>query len=140
GTRHALAIETTFRTQVRHVSATVQYSEARNADDTGGVTWMPPNNYDLSGEYASSDGERRHQLETYASANAGHWGNLGVSFEAGSGRPYSLITGRDDFNTGTANARPSGVPRNTLRGPDFVNFDLRWSRDVTFVEASGRKV
>jgi hypothetical protein len=66
--------------------------------------------------------------------------NLGVSFEDGSGRPYSLTTGRDDFNTGTANARPSGVTRNSLRGPGFVNFDLRWSHDLAFVEASGRKV
>jgi carboxypeptidase family protein/TonB-dependent receptor-like protein len=140
GTRHALVLETTFRTQVRHISGTVQYSEVRNSDDTGGVNWMPPNSYDLSREYASSDGERRHQLETYASANTGRWGNVGLSFEAGSGRPYSLTTGRDDFNTGTANARPAGVPRNSLRGPAFVNFDLRWSHDMTFVEASGRKV
>ena len=140
GTRRAFVIETTFRTQMRHVSGTVQYSEVRNSDDTGGVNWMPPNSYDLSGEYASSDGERRHVLETYASANAGHWMNLGVSFEAGSGRPYSLTTGRDDFNTGTANARPSGVTRNSLRGPGFMNFDLRWSHDLAFVEASGRKV
>jgi outer membrane receptor protein involved in Fe transport len=140
GTRRAMVIETTFRTQARHVSGTVQYSEVRNSDDTGGVNWMPPNSYDLSGEYASADGERRHQLETYASANAGHWLNLGVSFEAGSGRPYSLTTGHDDFHTGTANARPAGVPRNSLRGPGFMNFDLRWSHDMTFVESSGRKV
>ena len=139
-TRRALVLETTFRMQVRRISGTVQYSEVRNSDDTGGVNWMPPNNYDLSHEYAASDGERRHQLETYASANTGRWGNYGLSFEAGSGRPYSLTTGRDDFNTGTANARPAGVPRNSLRGPGFVNFDVRWSHDITFVEASGRKV
>ena len=140
GTRRALVIETTFRAQGRHFSGTVQYSEVRNSDDTGGVNWTPPNSYDVSGEYASSDGERRHQLETYGSANLGHWMNLGVSFEAGSGRPYSLTTGRDDFHTGTANARPAGVPRNSLRGPGFTNFDLRWSHDLTFVEAGGRKV
>jgi hypothetical protein len=66
--------------------------------------------------------------------------NLGLSFEAGSGRPYSLTTGHDDFNTGTANARPAGVPRNSLRGPGFANFDVRWSHDMTIVAASGRKV
>ncbi|HEX7797752.1 MAG TPA: TonB-dependent receptor [Vicinamibacterales bacterium] len=139
GTRRALVLETTFRTAIRRVSGTVQYSEVRNSDDTGGVTWMPPNSYDLSGEYASSDGERRHQLESYGSANLRQWGNFGVSLEASSGRPYSLTTGRDDFNTGTANARPAGVPRNSLRGPGVLNFDLRWSHDTTFVEA-GRKV
>lgn len=139
-TRRALGIDTTFRTQIRRVNATVQYSESRNSDDTGGVNWMPPNNYDLSAEYAAADGERRHVLETYASANIGRWLNLGVSFEAGSGRPYSLTTGRDDFNTGTANARPAGVSRNSLRGPGFANLDLRWSHDVTAWGANGRKM
>jgi hypothetical protein len=139
GTRRAFVLETTFRTTIRRISGTVQYSEVRNSDDTGGVGWMPPNSYDLSGEYASSDGERRHQLESYGSANLRQWGNFGVSLEASSGRPYSLTTGRDDFNTGTANARPAGVARNSLRGPGFFNFDLRWSHDTTFVEA-GRKV
>jgi hypothetical protein len=45
------------------------------------------------------------------------------------GRPYTLITGRDDFHTGTANARPAGVGRNTLQGPGYAEYDVRWSRD-----------
>ena len=37
-----------------------------------------------------------------------------------SGRPYSLRTGRDDFNTGQTNARPPGVARNTLRWAGYA--------------------
>jgi hypothetical protein len=40
-----------------------------------------------------------------------------------------VTTGTDDFNTGIANARPPGVPRNSLVGPDYADLDLRWSRD-----------
>jgi hypothetical protein len=48
------------------------------------------------------------------------------------GRPYSLITGLDLYNTGIANARPAGVARNTLRGPGYASLDLRWSREFPY--------
>ena len=48
-----------------------------------------------------------------------------------SGRPYSITTGHDDFNTGTANARPAGVARNSLEGPGYADVDLRWSRAIS---------
>jgi hypothetical protein len=56
--------------------------------------------------------------------------NLGIAVALYSGRPYSIITGRDDFNTGSANARPPGVPRNSLEGPGYADLDLRWSRAI----------
>ncbi|HTM50946.1 MAG TPA: hypothetical protein VL285_19755, partial [Bryobacteraceae bacterium] len=46
-----------------------------------------------------------------------------------SGRPYSLTTGRDDFGTTLAGARPPGVRRNSLDGPGSATLDLRWSKD-----------
>ena len=60
-----------------------------------------------------------------------------MSFESYSGRPYSIITGLDAFNTGIANARPVGVGRNTQRGPAYASLDLRWSRDLPYA-ASGK--
>ena len=48
------------------------------------------------------------------------------------GRPYSLTTGRDDFDTGFANARPAGVGRNTLQGPIFGGLETsHWRRQKT---------
>jgi hypothetical protein len=43
--------------------------------------------------------------------------------------PYSITTGLDDYNDGMANARPPGIPRNSLQGPGYADLDLRWSRD-----------
>ena len=65
--------------------------------------------------------------------------NLGVALSLYSGRPYSLRTGRDDFNTGQANARPAGVARNTLEGPGYADLDLRWSHDFVFPTAKQNK-
>ncbi len=127
GVRRSASIEVTL------------YSENRASDNTSGIYWMPPNAYDLSREYGPSDFERRHVLELFGTYTPAAWLNVGVSFEAYSGRPYSLITGSDDFNTGTANARPPGVGRNSLRGPDFASLDLRWWREFAVNGASGKK-
>jgi hypothetical protein len=97
---------------------------------------MPPNSYDLSLEYGRGDYDQRHRLDVLGTLNFGPWLNFGVALGAYSGRPYSMTTGHDDFNTGIANARPPGVPRNSLNGPDFVDLDLRWSRDVNLRHAN----
>ncbi len=55
----------------------------------------------------------------------------------GSGRPYSLLTGHDDYHTGQTNARPQGVARNTLAGPSYARLDLRWSHEFTLGSAKG---
>jgi hypothetical protein len=52
-----------------------------------------------------------------------------------SGRPYSLLTGTDPYNTGQSNARPPGVPRNTLEGPDYASVDVRWSHEFAIGKA-----
>jgi len=56
-----------------------------------------------------------------------------------SGRPYSLRTGRDDYNTGQTNARPPGVGRCTLEGPGYVDVDVRWSHAFDLPMASKDK-
>ena len=56
---------------------------------------------------------------------------------AASGKPYSLTRGGDIYGTGLTNARPSGVPRNSLEGPAYVDLDSRLSRD--FYLSRGKK-
>jgi hypothetical protein len=53
--------------------------------------------------------------------------------------PYSITTGLDNYNDGMANARPAGVPRNSLQGPGYADLDLRWSRDFYLVKAKKEK-
>src|SRR5207249_11754514 len=127
------SVQFTLRGQVsRFVNTAVQYTLSETRNNTAGITWMPPNPYDLSLEYARADFDQRHRFDLLGTVNPGSWFNVGVALALYSGRPYSLTTGRDDFNTGIANARPPDVPRNSLEGPGYADLDLRWSRDVFF--------
>jgi hypothetical protein len=108
----------------------IQYTLSKVMNNTSGVNWMPPNSYDLSLEYARADSDQRHRFDLIGTFNSGSWANLGVALALYSGRPYSITTGHDDFSTGTANARPVGVGRNSLEGPGYADLDLRWSHDI----------
>jgi carboxypeptidase family protein len=111
-------------------SGSIQYTLSRTMNDTSGVNWQPPNSYDLSLEYARADFDQRHRFDFIGTFNSGSWANLGVALALYSGRPYSITTGYDDFNTGTANARPAGVTRNSAEGPGYADLDLRWAREL----------
>ncbi len=141
GTLSVNSIQTTVRGHVTPwFNGTVQYTLARAMNDTSGITWMPPNSYDLSLEYARADFDQRHRLDLVGVLTPGRLFNLGVALALYSGRPYSLLTGEDDFHTGVANARPPDVPRNSLQGPGYADLDLRWSRDIRLRPATGAAV
>jgi len=130
GRRVSDSLEVTLRANAtRFFNGMAQYRLSASNDDTGGINYFPPNAYDLSGEWARSDSDRRHRFELLGNINPGKLFNLGVSVSLYSGLPYTLTTGLDTFHTGTANARPVGVSRNSLQGPGYVDLDLRWSRD-----------
>jgi hypothetical protein len=76
-----------------------------------------------------ADFNQRHRLDMLGTLSPGSNVNVGVALALYSGRPYSVTTGIDDFHTGVANARPAGVPRNSLEGPGYADLDLRLSRD-----------
>jgi carboxypeptidase family protein len=111
-------------------SGSIQYTLSKAMNDTSGVNWQPPNSYNLLLEYARADFDQRHRFDFIGAFNQGSWANLGVALAVYSGRPYSITTGHDDFNTGTANARPAGVARNSAAGPGYTDLDLRWSREL----------
>ncbi len=138
GRRATDSLEVTLRGNVtRFFSGMAQYRLAFAHDNSSGINYLPPNAYDLSGEWGRSDFDRRHRFELLGNINPGKLLNLGVSVSVYSGQPYTLITGIDQFHTGTANGRPAGVSRNSLQGPAYADLDLRWSRD--FILRKGKK-
>jgi hypothetical protein len=139
GRRVSNSLEVSFRGNVtRFFSGMAQYRLASSHDDTSSINYFPPNSYDLSGEWSRSDFDRRHRFELLGTLNPGSLFNLGVSLSLYSGLPYTLTTGLDEFHTGTANARPAGVPRNSLQGPGYVDLDLRWSRDFSLSKGKNK--
>jgi len=140
GTQRTASMQVTLRGQMtKYFNGSAEYNYGIAKNDTSVIGWMPPNNYDLSLEYARADFNQRHRLEMFGTLAAGSTGNFGISASLATGRPYSLTTGLDQFNTGSANARPPGVPRNSLDGPGFANVDLRWSREFPLPAPDGRK-
>jgi Carboxypeptidase regulatory-like domain len=140
GTQRTASLQFTVRGQLtRYFSGSAEYDFGFARNDTSGINWMPPNNYDLSLEYARADFNQKHRVELFGTLTPGKHLNFGISASLATGRPYSLTTGLDAFNEGTANARPAGVPRNSLEGPGLANVDLRWSRDFDIAAAGSRK-
>ena len=121
------------------LQGSVQYTIATAHNDTSGITFLPANNYDLSGEFGRADFDQRHRLEALLTLKGGEWADFGMSVSLGSGRPYTLRTGRDDYHTGQTNARPAGVGRNTLQGPGFASLDLRWTHEFALGSAKPGK-
>jgi hypothetical protein len=116
---------------------TIQYNLGRAYNDTGGINALPANNYDLASEYGRADFDQRNRLESLMQLKFNSWTNFGLSVSMASGKPYSLLTGTDPFNTGQSNARPPGVTRNTQDGPGYASVDLRWSREFRIGEKKG---
>jgi hypothetical protein len=141
-------IESNGRQQSDSVSATLrgrmtkwftgqaQYAWSRVYNDTNGIAWFPADDYDLSGEYARADFDRRHRLIMLGRFNAGSLVDLGLGLTANSAGPYTELLGQDVFNNGRGRARPAGVPRNSLDAAGFAALDLRISRDLTFAKGT----
>ena len=124
------ALETSLRGSIsRFFQGTLIYTLGRTYSDTGGINSMPPNPYDLTGEWARSGRDRLHRFRALGTFEVWKLFRLGTVLSAYSGNPYSLRTGRDDNRDGRATDRPAGVPRNSETGPGAVNLDLRISRE-----------
>jgi outer membrane receptor protein involved in Fe transport len=134
------SLEITFRGNVtKYFTGMAQYRLARAYDNTSGIAVFPANNYDLTGEWARSDFDRRQRLEFLGTINPGKLFNLGIALSLYSGAPYTITTGNDDFHDGIANDRPAGVPRNSLQGPGYADLDLRWSHDFFMLKNKKEK-
>ena len=139
GRSRSEALTLAMRGKVSHYfDGMVQYTLGRSFDNTEGVNWFPANQYDQTGEWSRSDLDARHSVNAHGTFHAGALFTLGIALSAHSGLPYTVTTGTDDFGTTFANARPPGVPRNSLQGPGAIMLDMRLARDFA-LHASKKK-
>ena len=124
------ALQTALRGNLsRFFSGMVMYELSRAMNDTDGIMSFPSNNWDLRGEWSRASSDTRHFVYIYGTLSAGRFFKIGTIFSANSGKPYTMTTGLDSYRDGMTNARPLGVPRNTLQGKGGATLDLRWSRE-----------
>jgi hypothetical protein len=132
------SLELSFRGRItRYFEGMVQYTFGKTMTDVpgnysistrgSGINSFPANNYDLSGEWSRADYDARHRLNLLGTTHAAKYLDFGAGLYVSSGLPYTETTGLDEYHTGYANARPPGVPRNSLQGAAVAELDLRWS-------------
>ena len=133
GSSKSNMLTTTLKTSPHpRLNLTAQYTYSHTIDDTSGIFSLPANNYDLRSERGRSDLDRRHRLNLFASYGLPFAFKFGTVVVLNSGVPYNITTGFDSNNDTVANDRPSGVDRNTGRGPAFAQVDVHLSRTFHF--------
>src|SRR5205807_3719780 len=103
----------------------MQYTLSRIYNDTSGISAFPANDYDLTGEWARADFDRRHRILVLGRLTTIKLVDLGVGLTMNSGAPYNETLGGDVYNNGRGRARPAGVPRNSREAAGYASLDLR---------------
>jgi hypothetical protein len=89
-----------------------------------------PADQTFANERGPSRQDQRHRVVLSGVVRLPYLLQLSGIFTAASARPFNVITGNDDNGDGVIRDRPPGVRRNSERGSDFVNLDLRISKEI----------
>jgi hypothetical protein len=106
-------------------SGFMQYEYQHADSDTEFSTFVPENQYEPNAEWARQSWDQRQRLNMFGTFYPNKPLNVGFGFYDYTPTPYSITTGTDDYKTGILNARPAGVPRNSLNGDDYQDFQVR---------------
>ena len=106
-----------------------RYTWSHYESNTGGIGWFPQNQYAPNDEWSNAGFDRRHRLGMYAMVNPESVFNISTGIFANTGRPWTILTGTDNYGDALFNTRPDGVGRDTETSPSYVDVDLRWGHD-----------
>jgi Carboxypeptidase regulatory-like domain/TonB dependent receptor len=141
GRQRGNALQFTLRGRSGHwLSGQLQYTLSHTMNNSGGLNWFPANDYDLSGEWARADFDRRHRFLVLGNATPARQLTIGLALTLESGLPYTEVLGADIFNNGRGNARPFGVDRNRLQGGGTADVDVRISREFRIGGRASRTI
>ncbi len=109
----------------RVFSGFAQY-ELQHADsNTEWSTFMPQNQYDPNDEWSRTNYDQRQRASLFGTLYPDKPLNLGFGFYANTPFPYTITTGADNYLDGLTNARPLGVPRNSVNGTGYQDVQVR---------------
>jgi len=119
-------LSVSYRGRISHVFAGfVQYNLQHADSDTQWSTFNPQNQYAPNDEWSRTDYDQRQRLSLFATLYPDKPFTLGFGFYNNTPTPYTVTTGQDNYETGLFNARPPGVPRNSVEGGSFQDLDVR---------------
>jgi len=111
------------------------YVLSKTTDETDGALSLPANNFDLRGERGPSLQDTRRRFNILTNFKLTKSLSLSSIFNASSGRPYNITTGRDNNADTIVNDRPAGVSRNSARGAGQWDLSSRLSWGFNFGKA-----
>ena len=116
----------------RRLSANISYTLGEMMNDTDGPFSLPPDSFNLAGEWGPARGDVRHRVNVSVNSDLPAHLRVNANFRAQSAVAYSIITGLDANGDGVYTERPLGVPRNSGRGQETKNLDLTvtWGLNV----------
>ena len=97
---------------------------------------IPADSYNLRSDWSIAGTPPRHTLSSVVNARLPLGIFLTGTMNTTSGRPYTILTGRDDNQDNSINDRPAGLRRNTGTGPKSLSFDFNISKAIFFAEAA----
>ena len=115
----------------------MNYTWARMRNEADGPFSLPANNFDLSSEWGPSMMDIPHRLSGMLNMDLWKGFKLASSFNASSGSPYNITTGRDDNLDTVSNDRPAGLHRNAARGAARWDANARLSWAFGFGQRNG---
>jgi hypothetical protein len=117
------------------------YSKAYSTTTDFNSDFAPFNQLNLAAERGLSDFDQRHKVVVAAVFSGTHKGflsgfQLSPVVKYSSEHPYNILAAGTDINGDrhSTNDRPLGVARNSGRGPDYSDVDLRLSKSFKIME------
>jgi len=131
--RHTLRLNYRQRFSIFNVSASYLVQRALPETNPGGNA-LPTDNYNLRADFTASHGTGYPTHNVSSTVNARLPLGLFLTGTMSISGPhwYNITTGKDDNRDGTINDRPSGVPRNSGKGPKTMTFDFNISKAFFF--------
>jgi hypothetical protein len=109
-------------------------SKHTNLSDDIFLPGAPQTSFEWEAERGSSLRDQRHRFVLSGLWMLPYEFKISGIFTAASARPFNVITGCDDNGDGMLKDGPPGVGRNSERGSNYVNLDLRISKQLVFRE------
>jgi hypothetical protein len=106
------------------------YTWSRSSNHADSALSLPVDEGDPAAEWGPAAGDVRHRVFGMANWRGARGFTAGAMFQAFSGAPYEVLSGRDDNGDGFVTDRARGFARNAGRAPARINLDMRvgWGR------------
>jgi hypothetical protein len=126
GIQRSDALNISYKGRVRDIfTGYLQYTFGHADSNTEWSTFFPQNQYKPNDEWSRTSTDQRHRANLIGTFYPDKPLTLGLGYYAYSAMPYTVTTGTDDYKTGLTNARPAGIPRNSLNGGEFHDLQVR---------------